>query len=60
MKMTPEERARIIRIIKEIRGDLREMRATLERVRDRLEPRASYTAESKNSAWPRSGGAPYA
>jgi hypothetical protein len=39
MKMTPDERAELIRIIKEMRGDIREMCATLERVRERLERR---------------------
>jgi len=41
MKMTPEERAEFVRIINEIRGDIREIVAVLERARDRLEPRQS-------------------
>jgi hypothetical protein len=40
MKLTPEQRAEIDRILKGIRADLGELRETLERVRARLDEQA--------------------
>jgi hypothetical protein len=40
MKPTPEQRAEIVRILNGIRADLGELRATLERVRERLDEQA--------------------
>ena len=40
MRLTPEQRAEIVRILTEIRADLSELRETLERVRARLDERA--------------------
>jgi hypothetical protein len=36
--LTPDERARIARILRELRADVRELRSIFERLHERLEP----------------------
>jgi hypothetical protein len=45
MRLTPEQRAEIVRILTEIRGDLAALRETFERVRDRLDAQAERGAD---------------